>query len=126
MAAVLQAGAKDVIASSQGQILANDVAVEDTEVIAQNGRIYTLSGVLVPPSIMPILPHRCDESKREMKLVRKPGTQGGGPGTGHTPPLSVLRDLESRVTPWEPCTKQLLSPPRGEARGLRYYLEKYA
>ncbi|XP_038544387.1 stabilin-2 isoform X2 [Canis lupus familiaris] len=54
--------------TSNGQILANDVAVEDTEVIAQNGRIYTLSGVLVPPSIMPILPHRCDESKREMKL----------------------------------------------------------
>ncbi|XP_028736155.1 stabilin-2 isoform X1 [Peromyscus leucopus] len=51
-----------------GQILANDVAVEETEVIAQNGRIYTLNGVLIPPSIVPILPHRCDETKREMKL----------------------------------------------------------
>lgn len=60
----------------QGQILANDVAVEETEVIAQNGRIYTLNGVLIPPSIVPILPHRCDETKREMKLVRESGKFG--------------------------------------------------
>uniref|UniRef100_G1LIS4 Stabilin-2 n=1 Tax=Ailuropoda melanoleuca TaxID=9646 RepID=G1LIS4_AILME len=54
--------------TNNGQILANDVAIEETEVIAKNGRIYTLTGVLIPPSIVPILPHRCDESKREMKL----------------------------------------------------------
>ncbi|KAH0516419.1 Stabilin-2 [Microtus ochrogaster] len=52
-----------------GRILVNDVAVEETEVAAKNGRIYTLTGVLVPPSIVPILPHRCDETKREMRLV---------------------------------------------------------
>ncbi|KAL1774739.1 stabilin-2 [Sigmodon hispidus] len=50
-----------------GQILANGVAVEETEITAKNGRIYTLTGVLIPPSIIPILPHRCDETKREMK-----------------------------------------------------------
>uniref|UniRef100_A0A8C5P065 Stabilin 2 n=1 Tax=Jaculus jaculus TaxID=51337 RepID=A0A8C5P065_JACJA len=54
--------------TSNGQILANDVAMEETEVPAKNGRIYTLSGVLIPPSIVPILPHRCDETRREMKL----------------------------------------------------------
>ncbi|XP_058597564.1 stabilin-2 isoform X1 [Neofelis nebulosa] len=54
--------------TNNGQILANGVAMEDTEVTAKNGRIYTLTGVLVPPSIVPILPHRCDETKREMKL----------------------------------------------------------
>nr|XP_012423854.1 PREDICTED: stabilin-2 [Odobenus rosmarus divergens] len=54
--------------TNNGQILANDVAMEETEVIAKNGRIYTLTGVLIPPSIVPILPHRCDESKREMRL----------------------------------------------------------
>ncbi|KAF3814517.1 hypothetical protein GH733_017675 [Mirounga leonina] len=59
--------------TNNGQILANDVAMEETEVIAKNGRIYTLTGVLIPPSIVPILPHRCDESKREMRLVRKLG-----------------------------------------------------
>lgn len=51
-----------------GQILANDVAIEETEVATKNGWIYTLTGVLIPPSITPILPHRCDEIKREMKL----------------------------------------------------------
>ncbi|CAH7321829.1 stabilin-2 [Phodopus roborovskii] len=51
-----------------GQILVNDVAVEETGIVAKNGRIYTLAGVLVPPTIVPILPHRCDETKREMIL----------------------------------------------------------
>ncbi|XP_040843938.1 stabilin-2 [Ochotona curzoniae] len=51
-----------------GQILANGVAIEETEISAKNGLIYTLSGVLIPPSIIPILPHRCDETKREMTL----------------------------------------------------------
>nr|XP_036862070.1 stabilin-2 [Manis javanica] len=54
--------------TNNGQILANDVAMEETEVTAKNGRIYTLTGVLIPPSIVPILPHRCDDTEREMKL----------------------------------------------------------
>ncbi|XP_028633881.1 stabilin-2 [Grammomys surdaster] len=54
--------------TSKGQILANNVAVDETEVAAKNGRIYTLSGVLIPPSILPILPHRCNETKRELQL----------------------------------------------------------
>ncbi|XP_036616197.1 stabilin-2 isoform X1 [Trichosurus vulpecula] len=54
--------------TSNGQILANDVAMEEVEVAAKNGRIYTLTGVLIPPSIVPILPHRCDETQRDMKL----------------------------------------------------------
>ncbi|XP_012590675.1 PREDICTED: stabilin-2 [Condylura cristata] len=54
--------------TNNGQILANDVTMEEIEVAAKNGRIYTLTGVLIPPSIVPILPHRCDETKREMKL----------------------------------------------------------
>uniref|UniRef100_A0A2K6FQW9 Stabilin-2 n=1 Tax=Propithecus coquereli TaxID=379532 RepID=A0A2K6FQW9_PROCO len=54
--------------TDNGQLLANGVAMEEIEVAAKNGRIYTLAGVLIPPSIVPILPHRCDETKREMKL----------------------------------------------------------
>uniref|UniRef100_A0A2K5ZG23 Stabilin-2 n=2 Tax=Mandrillus leucophaeus TaxID=9568 RepID=A0A2K5ZG23_MANLE len=54
--------------TDNGQILANDVAMKEIEITAKNGRIYTLTGVLIPPSIVPILPHRCDETKREMKL----------------------------------------------------------
>ncbi|EPY74062.1 hyaluronan receptor for endocytosis-like protein [Camelus ferus] len=55
--------------TDNGRILANDVAMEEIEVVAKNGRIYTLTGVLIPPSIVPILPHRCDEAKRELKLT---------------------------------------------------------
>lgn len=44
--------------------------MEEVEVAAKNGRIYTLNGILIPPSIVPILPHRCDETKNEIKLVR--------------------------------------------------------
>ncbi|XP_072829208.1 stabilin-2 isoform X2 [Vicugna pacos] len=54
--------------TDNGRILANDVTMEEIEVVAKNGRIYTLTGVLIPPSIVPILPHRCDEAKRELKL----------------------------------------------------------
>ncbi|XP_038612836.1 stabilin-2 [Tachyglossus aculeatus] len=50
-----------------GQILVNGAATEEIEVVAKNGRIYTLTGVLTPPSIVPILPHRCDETQKEMK-----------------------------------------------------------
>ncbi|XP_078075800.1 stabilin-2 isoform X2 [Mustelus asterias] len=46
-----------------GQILLGDqnVAVDDTDIIGKNGRIYPLKGILIPPSILPILPHRCDD-----------------------------------------------------------------
>uniref|UniRef100_A0A8C6W213 Stabilin-2 n=1 Tax=Nannospalax galili TaxID=1026970 RepID=A0A8C6W213_NANGA len=54
--------------TNNGQILANNAAMEEIEVAAKNGQIYTLTGVLIPPSIVPILPHRCDETRREMKL----------------------------------------------------------
>ncbi|XP_063111536.1 stabilin-2 isoform X2 [Cavia porcellus] len=51
--------------TANGRILANDVAMEDIEVTAKNGRMYTLGGVLIPPSILPILPQRCDETQSE-------------------------------------------------------------
>ncbi|KAE8615136.1 hypothetical protein XENTR_v10008418 [Xenopus tropicalis] len=54
--------------TKKGQILVNGEEVEEADVAAKNGRIYTLDGVLIPPSILPILPHRCDESKYETQL----------------------------------------------------------
>ena len=90
---------KDAVASFQGRILANDVAMEEMEVVAKNGRIYTLTGVLIPPSIVPILPHRCDETKREMKLVRK---LGSSMRTLNSPTeqtlLTILRELTRIVS----------------------------
>ncbi|XP_033017703.1 stabilin-2 [Lacerta agilis] len=54
--------------TNSGQILANGKPIEEADITAKNGRIYTLSGVLIPPSIIPILPHRCDEERIEIKM----------------------------------------------------------
>lgn len=35
---------------------------------AKNGRLYVLDGVLTPPSIEPVLPHRCDIN--ETKIIK--------------------------------------------------------
>lgn len=58
----------------QGQILVNGEETEEIDIVAKNGRIYTLAGVLIPPSIVPILPHRCDGGRSEIKMVRKVST----------------------------------------------------
>ncbi|XP_053506197.1 stabilin-2 [Ictalurus furcatus] len=46
--------------TAAGQILVSEVAVAEADVEAKNGCLYSLVGVLIPPSIEPILPHRCD------------------------------------------------------------------
>ncbi|XP_053114317.1 stabilin-2 isoform X2 [Hemicordylus capensis] len=54
--------------TDSGQILVNGERIEETDITANNGQIFTLSGVLIPPSIIPILPQRCDEEKTEIKM----------------------------------------------------------
>uniref|UniRef100_A0A8C5IYW2 Stabilin 2 n=1 Tax=Junco hyemalis TaxID=40217 RepID=A0A8C5IYW2_JUNHY len=49
--------------TSTGQILVSGEKVEETDIVAKNGRIYILEGVLIPPTIVPILPHWCEETK---------------------------------------------------------------
>lgn len=53
----------------QGQILVNEAAVTEAAVEAKNGRLYVMDGVLIPPSIEPVLPHRCDLSKTKIIMV---------------------------------------------------------
>ncbi|EMP23972.1 Stabilin-2 [Chelonia mydas] len=55
--------------TSNGQILVNGEETEETDIVAKNGRIYTLAGVLIPPSIVPVLPHRCDGGRSEIKMA---------------------------------------------------------
>lgn len=45
--------------------------MEETDIVAKNGRIHTLAGVLIPPTIIPILPHRCDETRSQITVVRE-------------------------------------------------------
>ncbi|MED6292580.1 hypothetical protein CHARACLAT_001866, partial [Characodon lateralis] len=46
--------------TENGQILVNGAAVLEAAVEARNGRLYVMDGVLTPPSVKPLLPHRCD------------------------------------------------------------------
>ncbi|XP_022068333.2 stabilin-2 isoform X1 [Acanthochromis polyacanthus] len=54
--------------TQNGQILVNGAAVTEVAVEAKNGRLYVMDGVLIPPSIEPVLPHRCDVT--ETKIVQ--------------------------------------------------------
>lgn len=42
--------------------------IEETDIVAKNGRIYTLEGVLIPPTIVPILPQWCDKTSQVTKV----------------------------------------------------------
>ncbi|KAG7454371.1 hypothetical protein MATL_G00259010 [Megalops atlanticus] len=56
-----------------GQIQVNDVPILEADVEAKNGRLYSLDGVLIPASIEPVLPRRCDTTKTSVikgKCVR--------------------------------------------------------
>lgn len=59
-----------VSACTQGQILISGVAVAEADVEAKNGCLYSLVDVLIPPSIEPILPHRCDVAESNVYKVR--------------------------------------------------------
>ncbi|XP_026182637.1 stabilin-2 isoform X2 [Mastacembelus armatus] len=54
--------------TENGQILVGGAVVLEAAVEAKNGRLYVVDGVLTPPSIVPVLPHRCDIS--ETKIIK--------------------------------------------------------
>ena len=56
----------------QGQILVDGAAVLEAAVEAKNGRLYVMDGVLTPPSIQPVLPHRCDVTETKIVKVSRP------------------------------------------------------
>ncbi|KAA8593678.1 hypothetical protein FQN60_009794 [Etheostoma spectabile] len=56
-----------ITVSNEGEILLGEkgVRLASSNIVASNGIIHMIEGLLYPPSILPILPHRCDviESK---------------------------------------------------------------
>lgn len=50
--------------------MVNGAAVLEAAVEAKNGRLYVLDGVLIPSSIEPVLPHRCDIINNITVMVR--------------------------------------------------------
>lgn len=53
----------------QGQIFIGGAAVLEAAVEAKNGRLYVVDSVLTPPSIVPVLPHRCDVTETKILKV---------------------------------------------------------
>ncbi|MGH0147096.1 UNVERIFIED_CONTAM: hypothetical protein FKN15_021979 [Acipenser sinensis] len=54
--------------TNNGQILVNGKVILEADIEARNGRLYSLEGVLIPPSIVPVLPHRCDVTESQVKM----------------------------------------------------------
>lgn len=55
----------------QGRLLLGDkgVMLDTQDIVASNGIIHLINGVFVPPSIVPILPHRCDVKEHKITVV---------------------------------------------------------
>ncbi|XP_069006635.1 stabilin-1 isoform X2 [Embiotoca jacksoni] len=61
-----------ITVSDEGEILLGEdgIRLASTNIVASNGIIHMIDGLLYPPSILPILPHRCDV--RESKITVGP------------------------------------------------------
>uniref|UniRef100_A0ABM5FKB7 Stabilin-1 n=1 Tax=Pogona vitticeps TaxID=103695 RepID=A0ABM5FKB7_9SAUR len=58
----------EIRVAEDGRILLGDseVALHKRDILASNGVIHTLDGIFIPPSIIPILPHRCNEESYQL------------------------------------------------------------
>ncbi|NXY91212.1 STAB1 protein, partial [Alcedo cyanopectus] len=54
--------------SADGRILMGEsgIPLNMRDIVASNGIIHTLDGIFIPPSIIPILPHRCNEEQHKI------------------------------------------------------------
>ncbi|XP_036956541.1 stabilin-1 isoform X1 [Acanthopagrus latus] len=61
-----------ITVSDDGEILLGEKGIHlaSTNIVASNGIIHMIDGILYPPSILPILPHRCDVT--ESKIIVGP------------------------------------------------------
>uniref|UniRef100_A0A8C5J7C1 Stabilin 1 n=1 Tax=Junco hyemalis TaxID=40217 RepID=A0A8C5J7C1_JUNHY len=56
--------------SADGRILMDEsgIPLKMRDIVASNGIIHTLDGIFIPPSIVPILPHRCNEEQHKIVM----------------------------------------------------------
>uniref|UniRef100_A0A8C3Q0S8 Stabilin 1 n=1 Tax=Chrysolophus pictus TaxID=9089 RepID=A0A8C3Q0S8_CHRPC len=54
--------------SADGRIMMDDseIPLNMRNIVASNGIIHTVDGIFIPPSIIPILPHRCNEEQHKI------------------------------------------------------------
>ncbi|KAK5871975.1 hypothetical protein PBY51_012712 [Eleginops maclovinus] len=59
-----------ITVSEDGAILLGEKGVRlvSTNIVASNGIIHLIDGLLFPPSILPILPHRCDVTENKITV----------------------------------------------------------
>ncbi|XP_077181928.1 stabilin-1 [Paroedura picta] len=85
--------------TQDGRILLGDtgVALNKRNILASNGIIHTLDGIFIPPSIIPILPHRCNE--QQYKAVAGSCVDCDALNTSVCPPQST--PMEHGIFPGE-------------------------
>ncbi|KAM7006971.1 LOW QUALITY PROTEIN: stabilin-1 [Tautogolabrus adspersus] len=59
-----------ITVSDDGEILLGEkgIHLKSTNIVASNGIIHMIDGLLYPPSILPILPHRCDVTEKKITV----------------------------------------------------------
>ncbi|XP_062842365.1 stabilin-1 [Trichomycterus rosablanca] len=86
--------------TGDGRVLLTEkgIALEMKDIVASNGIIHMIDGLLVPPSIVPIMPHRCDVN--ESTIVMSPCVQCSYISESLCPPGS--EEMPDRVQNCEP------------------------
>uniref|UniRef100_A0A8C8E5F1 Stabilin 1 n=1 Tax=Otus sunia TaxID=257818 RepID=A0A8C8E5F1_9STRI len=85
--------------SADGRILMDEsgIPLNMRDIVASNGVIHTLDGIFIPPSIVPILPHRCNEEQH--KIVTGSCVDCEALNNSICPPGS--REMEPTLSPKE-------------------------
>uniref|UniRef100_A0A803SQ99 Stabilin 1 n=1 Tax=Anolis carolinensis TaxID=28377 RepID=A0A803SQ99_ANOCA len=93
--------------SEDGRILLGDseVAMKKRDILASNGVIHILDGIFIPPSIVPILPHRCNE--QTYKIIGS-CVDCDALNTSVCPPVSQVMDHEDCVYIHDPLGLNML------------------
>ncbi|KAK1799743.1 hypothetical protein P4O66_006276 [Electrophorus voltai] len=87
-----------IIVPGDGRVLLGEKGIpfESKDIVASNGIIHIIDGILVPPSIIPIMPHRCDVN--ETVIVTSPCVKCSSISESQCPPGSIemprLKDCE--------------------------------
>uniref|UniRef100_A0A452HVZ6 Uncharacterized protein n=1 Tax=Gopherus agassizii TaxID=38772 RepID=A0A452HVZ6_9SAUR len=79
--------------SKGGRILLDDsgIPLNKRDIVASNGIIHTLDGIFIPPSIIPILPQRCNEEQH--KIIAGSCVDCGALNTSVCPPHSTKMEV---------------------------------
>uniref|UniRef100_A0A8C4WPY8 Stabilin 1 n=1 Tax=Gopherus evgoodei TaxID=1825980 RepID=A0A8C4WPY8_9SAUR len=79
--------------TENGRILLDDsgIPLNKRDIVASNGIIHTLDGIFIPPSIIPILPQRCNEEQH--KIIAGSCVDCGAMNTSVCPPHSTKMEV---------------------------------